>query len=62
MDKLIHQDKNSKNLLNGYIDIYKNQNIIKNKNLYENKTLAFLTGRTIEIDDLYDLELARKFA
>jgi len=47
---------------NGYIDIYKTQNIIKNKNLYGKKTLAFLTRRTIEIDDLYDLELARKFA
>lgn len=47
---------------NGYIDIYKTENIVKNKNLYGKKSLAFLTKRTIEIDDLYDLELARKFA
>ena len=47
-------------IANGYIDIYKTEYIINNKKLYGHKSLAFQTKRTIEIDDLYDLKLARR--
>ena len=45
---------------NGYIDIYKVENLKKTKTLYGKKVLAFKTERTIEIDSMYDLNLARK--
>ena len=45
---------------NGYVDIYKTS-LVKNKNkLYGNKVIAFHTDRTIEIDSVFDLNLARK--
>lgn len=45
---------------NGYVDIYKVQTV-KNKNsLYGKKVFAFLTNKTIEIDSIEDLKIARK--
>jgi len=47
-------------LPNGYIDIYKIDNIKKTKTLYGKKVLAFKTERTIEIDTNFDLKIAKK--
>ena len=62
MDKIDSPRQNFKKTFfaNGYIDIYKTDYVLKNKKLYGNKSLAFPTKRTIEIDDLFDLKLARK--
>ena len=45
---------------NGYVDIYKTS-LVKNKNkLYGNKVMRF-TDRTIEIDSVFDLNLAENY-
>lgn len=63
MDKIGSPRQNFKKTFsaNGYIDIYKTDIIKKNNSLYGKKVFAYLTNRTIEIDCIYDLKLARKF-
>jgi len=45
---------------NGYVDIYKVEEIYK-KRLVGKKVMAFETNKTIEIDSIYDLKIARNF-
>jgi CMP-N-acetylneuraminic acid synthetase len=43
---------------NGYCDILKSETIIESNSLYGNKIQAYVTPKTIEIDEPRDLELA----
>lgn len=46
---------------NGYIDILKTNHLLKSKNIYGEKILKFISPKTLEIDDMEDLNFLKKY-